>query len=203
MLKKLILIIMSIVLIGTIVPSTQISAAHNTLLPHEDPHEELIKKADKYITLKDNAYVIVNEEELFGEITFDEYETVKSLVEEANVNLQDIDFSSDNVKVLNNNIVVTPTNDSVNSGITLSKEGKRAIKFNWWGFELWLTKTDVRAISKGGIVGGATYLGGLFGNIGGAVAGAIVGTILSEYVTGIALYIKYYYSTRVAIAVPQ
>ena len=203
MFKKFMLVIMSIVLIGTLIPSSHIKAAQSNLSPNEDPHEQLIKKADKYIDLKENEYVIINEEKLFEQLTNDEYKVVISLIKEANTKLQDIDFSSDNVSIVNNGIVVKPTIDSENDGITLLKEGKRAIKFHWWGFELWLTKTDVRAITKGGIVGGATYLGSLFGNIGGAVAGAIVGAILSEYVTGKALYIKYYYATRYTVVLPQ
>lgn len=84
-----------------------------------------------------------------------------------------------------------------------ASEGKRAIKFHWWGIELWLTKTDVRAIIKGGISGGAVYVGSIFG-VAGAVAGAVVGGIISEYVTGVPIYVKYTYGNNYPpIVLPQ
>lgn len=198
-LKKLMLVTISILLLGSIIFPTGSSAQSQTT----NVQEELIKKADKHITLRDNLFSIINEEELLEVLTDIEFETVINLIEEANSNIQDINLSLDNVNVVDNSVIIKPENEALDGGITLLKEGKRAIKFHWWGVEIWLTKTDVRAISKAGVVGGITYLSGLFGKVGGAVAGAIVSTIISEYITGVAIHAKYYYATRIAIVVPQ
>lgn len=161
----------------------------------DNPDEELIQKADKYVTLEDGAFSITDEEELRDILTSDEFETVENLIQEANSNLEDVDLSSDNVEVNNDTVIVSPENESSNNVSTLAaKEGKRDIEFHWASVDIWLTKTDVNAILKGGVTGGATYLGGLFGGVG-AIAGAISSTVVNEYVNAQAVHINHNYIT--------
>jgi len=131
-----------------------------------------------------------------------DFEIVNNLVSQANNNLETI--SGANTAVVRNIVVVMPKDVSAKTiSYAKASEGKRAIKFHWWGIELWLTKTDVRAIVKGGISGGAAYLGSIFG-IAGAVAGAVVGAIISEYITGVPIYVKYTYGNKYPpIVLPQ
>lgn len=125
--------------------------------------------------------------------------TVKSSIATSNEQLSQVQDPS-RLTVSNNTISLTA--NSSDSVIALaSSEGTRGISWNWWGVEVWLTKTDANAIIKAGIAGGTTYLGSLLG-IGGAVAGAIVGTILNEYVNSPPLYVKYVWGNN-PIIYPQ
>jgi hypothetical protein len=198
LLKKTLLITMSFLLLllslfprnGTVFAAK--SANHSL--------EYLIKIADPHVKVNEQKrFEIIRENELSKKLSSEELNLVRESLIEANKQLDNTDLVEE-IRVERNTIVSKiNTND-----IGLQSEGVRGIRFYWWGVELWLTKTDARAVVKGGVAGGATFLGGLFGGIGGAVAAAIASAIISEYVNPPALRIRYYFITTGAILIyPQ
>lgn len=196
-------------MLGSTLPSYSAFAAEkqNTLNVYSQGYnvslsENLIQTADQYVVVEENKFVLKDEKKLKEILSERDFEIVNNLVSQANNNLETI--SGANTAVVGNSVVVMPKDVSAKTiSYAKASEGKRAIKFHWWGIELWLTKTDVRAIVKGGISGGAAYLGSIFG-IAGAVAGAVVGAIISEYITGVPIYVKYTYGNKYPpIVLPQ
>lgn len=197
--KKRFSVFMAFVLVFSAMPINVLAQSQ----PSDDkPDEQLIQKADEFVVLEDGLFSITNEEGLSDTLTSDEFETVENLIEEANSNLQDVDLSANNVDVINNSVVISPESESSEKVGTLAKEGKRGIKFHWASVDIWLTKTDVSAIRKGGVTGGATYLGSLFG-VAGAVAGAVASTIINQYTKSEAIKINHTYILGVTTITPQ
>lgn len=197
--KKRFSVFMAFVLVFSAMPINALAQSQ----PSDDkPDEQLIQKADEFVVLENGLFSITNEEGLSDTLTSDEFETVENLIEEANSNLQDVDLSADNVDVINNSVVISPESESSEKVGTLAKEGKRGIKFHWTSVDIWLTKTDVSAIRKGGVTGGATYLGSLFG-VAGAVAGAVASTVINQYTKSEAIKINHTYTLGVTTITPQ
>ncbi|MCY7780966.1 hypothetical protein P9D47_22240 [Bacillus haynesii] len=155
----------------------------------ENLSSELINKVDKFVVVENNKFILNDEGKL--SLAKNEFTAVKAALKEANQILNDVD--KDKI-VVDGNTVTIPSKAITEQFSIAAKEGKRAIKFHWWGMQIWLTKTDVIAIQKAGIAGGAAYLGSIFSGVGGAVAGAIVSTMISEYVAGIAVKVNVNYS---------
>ncbi len=170
----------------------------------ENLSSELINKVDKFVVVENNKFVLNDEGKL--SLAKNEFAAVKAALKEANQILNDVD--KDKI-VVDGNTVTIPSKATTEQFSIAAKEGKRAIKFHWWGMEIWLTKTDVAALAKAGIAGGAAYLGSIFTGVGGAVAGAIVSTVISEYVTGAAVKVTVNYAKLVSdryhavIVIPQ
>ncbi|MED2945505.1 hypothetical protein P4284_09625 [Bacillus swezeyi] len=159
--------------------------------------EELVNKVDPFINLVDGEYIISNKEELQAKITSTEFKQINEVLNEVNSHLKQLKIESEKynkytLQTKDNAVIVTP-----NKGITTaSKEGRRGIEIHWNHVEIYLTKTDVGAILKGGASGGTAALGAAIGSLGqlpGAIAGAAIGaaagTIVNEYVKGVPLVI--------------
>ncbi|MDQ0163275.1 hypothetical protein [Aeribacillus alveayuensis] len=167
----------------------------------EESFEILKEKVDPYVVVENNKFKLININELKQQLTKEEYKDVKDSIKSANKELEKVNKSE---LVVHDNALVLNADDEGEVSTLGWGEGKRGIAFHWWGIEIWLTKTDVRAIIKGGVAGGTTYLGALFGGIGGAVAGAVVAAILSEYVTGIPAKVTYRYFKKPNVVItPQ
>ncbi|MED1218818.1 hypothetical protein [Bacillus paralicheniformis] len=194
--RKLIAGTLGIALMGSSIvhPSSSFAAKPTTNNNFEESlseslSSELINKVDKFVVVENNKFVLKDEGKL--SLAKDEFAAVKAVLKEANQILNDVD--KDKI-VVDGNTVTIPSKATTEQFSIAAKEGKRAIKFHWWGAQIWLTKTDVIAIQRAGIAGGAAYLGSIFTGVGGAVAGAVVSTIISEYVSGIAVKVNVNYA---------
>ncbi|MEC3606710.1 hypothetical protein P9126_06845 [Bacillus glycinifermentans] len=208
--RKLIAGTLGITLMGSFIvhPSSSFAAKPTNNSFEESLSEnlssELINKVDKFVVVENNKFVLNDEGKL--SLAKNEFAAVKAALKEANQILNDVD--KDKI-VVDGNTVTIPSKATTEQFSIAAKEGKRAIKFHWWGMEIWLTKTDVAALAKAGIAGGAAYLGSIFTGVGGAVAGAIVSTVISEYVTGAAVKVTVNYAKLVSdryhavIVIPQ
>lgn len=173
--------------------------------------DELVKKVDPYIEVVDFKFIINNEAELMKNITQSEFEQVNKILEEVNAHLQTMKLESKiynkySLETNGDTIIVSLNKESLNKPLSSvktaskSEEGKRGIKVYWNHVEIYLTKTDVNAILKGGVSGGTAALGALIGSyggipgaIGGAAIGAAAATIINEYIDAVPLviYIPY------------
>lgn len=182
--KQLLLGAVSFSLIGGLATTSYASAASNTETNIETNEsqetlsdtqtQEIINKADKYIVIENNKFVLKDNNTL----TNSELIFVKDSLQRANESLKDVNL--DGAEVTGNHFTVS-TSPSTSGFTTLAvKEGKRDAKYYWWGAKIWLTKTDVGAILNSGIAVGSTIIGS-FGGIPGAAAGAAAGAIISQY----------------------
>lgn len=169
--------------------------------------DDLITKADPFIKIINGQFTITDEIGLLNAIGFSYMKIVKDQIAQSNTTVSQIDRS---IFLVNGNTITTTasaqvtdssttpststgsnitneTNNSllINSATTSStREGINAIKFYWWGYKVWLSRSTVNKILNVGVQGGAAALGAAIGGVGGAVAGAIVGAIFTEFVTG-------------------
>ncbi|MCY8008645.1 hypothetical protein [Bacillus haynesii] len=171
-----------------------------------DLSEELVNKANPHIKLVNSEYKIIKEEELQTKTTSAEFKQINEVLNKVNSHLKQLQAESKihhkySLHTRDNSVIVT-----LNDGVaTLAKEGRRGVEVHWNHVKIYLTKTDVSAILKGGASGGTAALGaaigalgGLPGAIGGAALGAAAGTIVNEYVRGVPLvvYIPYWKPTE-------
>lgn len=130
--------------------------------------EKNYNEFDKFIIVQNNKYVLnIVDETVFNQ---EDLETVKLMVEKANET------------VVNENLIINPSNKIATPRIATRAYGKNAIEFHWNYARIYLDAGQTKALVNATIAGGSTALGGFFGQIGGAAAGAIIGAYLSTVI---------------------
>lgn len=184
----------------------QVNVSNSSISNPYNLTDELVKKVDPYIELIDYKYIINNETDLKKNITQSEFKQVNKMLKEINTHLQAIELETEiynkySLETKGDTVVVSLNEESSSSFSIASYEGKRGMEVYWNHVEIYLTKTDVNAILKGGVSGGTAALGALIGSFGGlpgAIAGAAIGaaagTIVNEYINAVPLviYIPYW-----------
>lgn len=130
--------------------------------------EKTYNEFDKFIIVQNNKYVL----NIVDETVFDQedLETVKLMVEKANET------------IVNENLIINPSNKIATPRIATRAYGKNAIEFHWNYARIYLDAGQTKALVNATIAGGSTALGGFFGQVGGAAAGAIIGAYLSTVI---------------------
>lgn len=130
--------------------------------------EKNYNEFDKFIIVQNNKYVLnIVDETVFNQ---EDLETVKLMVEKANET------------VVNEDLIINPSNKIATPRIATRAYGKNAIEFHWNYARIYLDAGQTKALVNATIAGGSTALGGFFGQIGGAAAGAIIGAYLSTVI---------------------
>lgn len=130
--------------------------------------EKNYNEFDKFIIVQNNKYVLnIVDETVFNQ---EDLETVKLMVEKANET------------IVNEDLIINPSNKIATPRITTRAYGKNAIEFHWNYARIYLDAGQTKALVNATIAGGSTALGGFFGQIGGAAAGAIIGAYLSTVI---------------------
>ncbi|EIM08337.1 hypothetical protein A1A1_01358 [Planococcus antarcticus DSM 14505] len=195
--KFLYSLIVSAMLISLVSPSVSAQSQVAPVQEYEQVNftEELIEKVNPYIITKGHTYELSNLDMLKEEISAEELAAVEEKIAEMNILLN----QNDKIKELDNHVFeVIVTDDEIKEEFeangnenhelsnsleyidkyptysTLStKNGINKVKFHWWGYELWLSKTSVTNILSGGIAATSLVLGLLIPGVGIAIALAV------------------------------
>ncbi|WP_096437434.1 hypothetical protein [Alteribacter populi] len=128
----------------------------NMNIAQEISHE-VIEKADKYISLENERYVISNVSDLKKEVSNEEFQTIKHKVNEINSTLKEVS-NEELSKAKINGDVISFSNESENDdGMNIMSAGRTGVDVLWWGYRIYLndnhTRTTAQALGTG--AGGA------------------------------------------------
>lgn len=131
--------------------NAQTNANSNSLIV-DALSSEVIEKADAYIELKNEKYVL--SKELKNEVTKDEFKQIKEKVKDINKVLESISAAEFKEANIDGNVI--NFNEKTNDGsysIMRSSGGKNGIEVHWWGYKLFLndnlTRTTAQALAAG------------------------------------------------------
>lgn len=165
--SKKILLALSLAILPYNLISTPVYAEEKSVYL-DNNKEKNYNEFDKFIIVQNNKYVLnIVDETVFNQ---EDLETVKLMVEKANET------------VVNENLIINPSNKIATPRIATRAYGKNAIEFHWNYARIYLDAGQTKALVNATIAGGSTALGGFFGQIGGAAAGAIIGAYLSTVI---------------------
>lgn len=216
--KKYFLILLVGVMSFSIIPfnvSANFENSNENMSFENELSETLIEKVDPHVKSNGYSYELFNLDKLERKISKSDLIKVEKKIVEINLlleknneiekvsnNIFEVEMTDEELKRRSENLgydnfkldeSIDYSNDYQNYYAKSTKNGINKVKFYWWGYKLWLSKTSVGNILSGGVSAAALVLGILIPGVGIAIALAV-----NAYIWGIfanqkarAIYFKY------------
>lgn len=141
--------------------------------------QELIQTVDSYVKLSNNQFLLTDEESLKERLSESEFKQVQESITLAN---QEINKVKNDIKyVEGNTVVVEGVQENAAFSLASSNEGINDLRFHWWGYEIFLSKSTMQKLVSVGIAAGGGYIGYLVKKIGEAVLAAVIAETIKEF----------------------